>query len=189
MRSWALSCVTNWKSLELVLYFVVNIGRDPVVGIQCTSYSKKTSHTCSLNSFSELDFGLMGVMRTGVWWTKCKKCNAIRRETVEPSVKCNYYFNIFFFFSLFFSSQILSLDFFINYEKMPRKATAKGKGKGKGGEVEEGKVRKWALNRLHDGVPAAAPATKGADYPFDSLFYIPHDFLTALCPLQEGRVL
>jgi hypothetical protein len=83
MRSWSLSCTTNWKSLELVsCLVVVNLARKPVVGNQCTtSYSKKISHTCSLNFFRELAFGLMGVMRTGVWWTKCKKSNVIWRET------------------------------------------------------------------------------------------------------------
>ena len=39
---WTLSCTTNWKTLERMLYFVVNLPRGPVVGIQCTvSYTVK----------------------------------------------------------------------------------------------------------------------------------------------------
>ena len=30
MRSWALSCATNWKNLKRLLYFVVNFARGPV---------------------------------------------------------------------------------------------------------------------------------------------------------------
>ncbi len=86
MRSWALSCVTNWKRLTWVVYFVVNLSRGTVLGIQCTtSYDKKTSHTCSLNSFCELACGLMGVMSTGVWWKKCKKSNLLwKRSRIYP---------------------------------------------------------------------------------------------------------
>jgi hypothetical protein len=68
-----------------MLHFEVNLAREPVVGIQCTtSYVDKTSHTYSLNSFHELTS-----VGERVWYVlesgeQQKETNDVWRGSVEP---------------------------------------------------------------------------------------------------------